>query len=86
MAKKAKFKAAWFPEGKKVLTYEYRGHEYDIHPGLYTSTLDQHIMAQRDIDHQIEMEEKHAEYIKEHPTSYENTAEYGFEVFWDSVQ
>lgn len=82
MVKKAKF----LYKHNGVLWYEYRGHDYIVNPQLWTSTAAQHRMEQSKIDAEIEKEEMIAKRDAEKEHRYEDTAEYGFEVFWNSVQ
>lgn len=65
------------------LFYEYRGHEYmitDEHNGYSEPMWVKHKNEQNRIDHMIEANAKPAEHVK-----YEDTAEYGFDVFWNFV-
>lgn len=65
------------------LFYEYRGHEYmvtDEHNGYSESMATKHKNEQARIDAMIEAE---AQPEKEY--RYEDTAEYGFNLFWDYV-
>ena len=69
-----------------TLVYRYRGYEYTIEdippykrPAWYFQ--DAHSCEQSRIDRIIEMKQNE---IKE--SKYENTAEYGFELFWGAVE
>lgn len=65
------------------LFYEYRGHEYivtDEHNGYSETMAEKHKHEQERIDQQIEAANK----VKE-PSGYKETADYGFELFWESV-
>ena len=69
------------------IEYEYRGKTYHVEYAndwtyCITPPHIQHEDAQRKIDQEIEAEKKQAE----RPVCYEDSAEYGFEVFWESVQ
>ena len=82
MVKKAKF----LYKHNGVLWYEYRGHDYIVNPQLWTSTAAQHRNEQAHIDAEIEREEKNARRDAEKELKYEETADYGFDIFWNSVQ
>ena len=67
-----------------VVEYEYRGHKYDVeYPKGFTycctSPKIQHENAQAKIDNDI-MQEKEQTTVK-----YEDTAQYGFDMFWEYV-
>lgn len=65
------------------LFYEYRGREYiitDEHNGYSETLSTKHKNEQARIDREIEEESK----PKAEP-KYEDTAEYGFNVFWEYV-
>ena len=79
---KAKFVTAWNEKWYKVLEYEYRGHKYTVNTGLYTSLAAQHHTEQASIDALIEREEQRNKKFNR----YEDTAEYGFNLFWDYVE
>ena len=66
------------------LFYEYRGHEYmitDEHNGYSETMREKHMKEQRIIDTMIEEKQK-----TEKEFRYEDTAEYGFELFWKYVE
>ena len=86
MEKKAKFLRAERSRYGTTLLYEYRGREYIINPELYTSTATQHRTEQASIDAAIEREERAAAYTASHAPRYEETAQAGFDLFWESVQ
>ena len=83
MVKRAKFQFR-MPDGS--LEYEYKGRNYSVNPNLYTSTAQQHRHEQMCIDAEIEREQIAAEREANRPHRYEDTAEYGFELFWKSVE
>ena len=65
------------------LFYEYRGHEYmitDEHNGCSETMCQKHKHEQDRIDALILEENK-----PERETTYEDTAEYGFDLFWQYV-
>ena len=65
------------------LEYEYRGHLYEVTENRCKGNIPlswQHANEQSRIDELIEMESK-----PKKPYRYEDTAEYGFELFWQSV-
>ena len=65
------------------LFYEYRGHKYMItdHNNGYSETLaTQHKYEQARIDRLIE-----AENTPQKESRYEDTAEYGFNLFWEYI-
>ena len=65
------------------LEYEYRGHRYEVTENRRKGNTPlswQHENEQGRIDELIEMESK-----PKKPFRYEDTAEYGFELFWQSV-
>lgn len=67
------------------LFYEYRGHEYmitDEHNGYSEPMWVKHKYEQDRIDRLIEDDAKRKQ---EAPVKYEETCEYGFEVFWNYV-
>jgi len=82
MEKRGKFLFRW-ADGS--LEYEYKGREYSVNPNLYTSIAQQHRQEQERIDEEIKREHRIAERIANNPYRYEDTAEYGFEQFWKSV-
>ena len=81
--KKAKIEFRW-PDGS--LEYSYRGKNYSVNPNLYTSTAQQHRQEQERIDIAVEREQRVAQREANTPYRYENTAEYGFEIFWNYVE
>ena len=81
--KRAKYLFRW-ADGS--LEYEYKGREYTVNPNLYTSTAAQHRQEQSRIDNEIEREQKIAEREANRPFKYEDTAEYGFNKFWEMVE
>lgn len=65
------------------LFYEYRGHEYmitDGHNGYSETLAEQHKQEQERIDREIEETNKPKE-----PIHYKETADYGFDLFWESI-
>ena len=65
------------------LLYEYKGHEYiitDEHNGYSETMKDKHKYEQEKIDALIASKNT----MKKKP-EYEKTADYGFDVFWQSV-
>ena len=67
--------------------YEYRGKKYEVEYAndwtyCVPSPRVQHMDAQARIDREIEIEERDAA----RPFRYEDTAEYGFTLFWDYVE
>ena len=65
------------------LFYEYRGHEYmvtDEHNGYSEPLWVKHKNEQDRIDREIEEAKAEPQEYK-----YENTAEYGFNLFWEMV-
>lgn len=65
------------------LFYEYRGHEYmvtDEHNGYSETMAEKHKQEQERIDREIEAANK-----PEEPYDYKETAEYGFDLFWEYV-
>ena len=65
------------------LLYEYRGHEYmvtDEHNGYSESMYVKHRNEQERIDRMIEDEQKPKKEYR-----YEDSAEAGFDLFWDFV-
>lgn len=65
--------------------YEYRGYTYEVEYGkgmdyLCISPKVQHEVKQAEIDKLIERKRKPK------PYKYENTAEYGFNLFWEYVE
>lgn len=65
------------------LFYEYRGHEYmvtDEHNGYSEPMWVKHRNEQERIDREIEEAAK-----PQKPYRYEDTAEYGFNLFWEYV-
>lgn len=66
------------------LFYKYRGREYmitDTHNGYSETLAEQHKREQERIDREIKEENKPQKEYK-----YEDTAEYGFKLFWDYVE
>lgn len=66
------------------LFYKYRGHEYmitDEHNGYSEPMFVKHRNEQERIDREIEEEQKPKKEYK-----YEDSAEYGFNLFWDYVE
>lgn len=73
-------------EWSTVIEYEYRWKTYDVeyaNSWLYcvTPASKQHKLAQERIDKEIEEEQK-----PQKPIRHEDTAEYGFELFWSFVE
>ena len=65
------------------LEYEYRGYRYEVYENRSKGNLPfswQHASEQSRIDTLIEMENK-----PKKPYRYEDSAEYAFELFWQSV-
>ncbi len=63
--------------------YEYKGHEYmvtDEHNGYSVPMAEKHRIEQERIDMMIEAANK-----QKAPAKEEETADYGFEVFWNYV-
>ena len=85
-SKKAKFlyrergTAGW----NAILWYEYRNHAYSVSYGMYTPVWQQHRAEQNHIDRLCEMERKMEEREKE-PAKYEESAQAGFDLFWEYV-
>ena len=84
----AKAKKVFTMYGKysDIVTYEYRGLQYNVEYAkgftyCVTPAYIQHRDAQEKIDKAIEQAETNAQ--KEY--RYEDTAEYGFQLFWDYV-
>jgi len=66
------------------LFYKYRGHEYmitDEHNGYSEPMFVKHRNEQNRIDREIEEEQNPKKEYK-----YEDSAEYGFNLFWDYVE
>lgn len=66
------------------LFYEYRGYEYmitDEHNGYSQTMATKHREEQERIDRLIEEKSKPKEECR-----YEDTAEYGFNLFWDYIE
>lgn len=66
------------------LFYEYRGHEYiitDEHNGYSETIAEKHRQEQERIDKLIELFQNEPKEI----IDYKETAQYGFELFWESV-
>ena len=87
MNSKAKKINTFYEKDYNVVEYEYRGHTYQVtYPTNWTlcvsSPKTQHENAQWKIDKQIEDEKRQEQ--KEH--RYEDSADYGFEVFWNYVE
>lgn len=85
MANKATFKGKVYDRnGYAVhLLYEYRGREYfvsDEHNGYSEPMWVKHKNEQDRIDREIEEAAK-----PQKPVRYEETAQYGFDLFWDFV-
>ena len=85
--KKAKYIGRWIDTayGQFVihLEYEYRGHQYEVTENRNKGNIPlswQHENEQGRIDTLIEAENK-----PKKPYRYEDTAEYAFELFWQSV-
>lgn len=81
---KAKKVFTMYGKHSNIVTYEYRGMQYDVeyandYTYCVTSPKVQHKDAQEKIDKMIEQANK----PKEH--KYEDTAEYGLKMFWDLV-
>lgn len=90
--KKAQFKRSYYETGFNrniiYMDYEYRGKTYTVYSNLKKGNEPiawQHSNAQAQIDAEIEREEKRKEYEATHEPRYEDTAEYGFELFWKYV-
>ena len=86
MNSKAKKINTFYGQNYNTVEYEYRGHTYEvIYPNNWTLCVSspriQHEDAQRKIDKEIAFEEK--QNSKEH--RYKDTADYGFDLFWDYV-
>ena len=70
-----------------TVVYEYRGRQYDVEYnnswiyGNGNNPKQQHIDAQAKIDEEIAREEAN----KNKVTKYEDTADYGFDLFWEYV-
>jgi hypothetical protein len=84
---KAKKVMAMYGKHATVIEYEYRGKRYFVEYAnnwtyCTTPARIQHENEQARIDREIEEEAKNSK--KE--TKYEDTAEYGFEVFWNYVE
>lgn len=82
---KAKKVFTMYGKYSSVVTYEYRGMQYDVeYANDYTYCVTpahiQHKNAQAEIDKMLEEADKPK---KEH--AYEDTAEYGFNLFWEYV-
>jgi len=83
---KAKKVMTIYGKHSNVVQYEYRGKTYDVEYatdwtyGNGGNPKLQHQEAQAKIDREIEEERKPKKEIR-----YEDTAEYGFNLFWDSV-
>ena len=85
MAKAKKTGFVMYGKYSNLVEYEYRGRKYEVeYPKDWTycctSPRIQHMNAQAEIDRAIENEVKPKKEYK-----YEDTAEYGFELFWDYV-
>ena len=81
---KAKKVFTMYGEHSDVVTYEYRGMRYDVEYAkdwsyCVTSPRVQHEDAQTKIDKMIDRARETRE------DKYEDTAEYGFNLFWDYV-
>lgn len=66
------------------LFYEYRGHEYivtDEHNGYSETMAEKHRQAQERIDKLIELFQNEPKEIFD----YKETAQYGFDLFWQYV-
>ena len=84
--KKATFKEKWYDKQNKcfVLVYKYRGHEYSVcdYGWRGGEPLNwQHKNEQGRIDAEIDNEG-----TCEKPYRYEDTADYGFRLFWEMVE
>lgn len=85
---KAKFIAKYYGRGYErdfvFMDYEYRGHTYTVYENRAKGNEPlswQHKRAQADIDALIELEDR-----PKKPYKYEDTAEYGFNLFWEYVE
>lgn len=81
---KAKKVMTIYGKHSNIVEYQYRGKTYEVEYAndwrYCTSPAKvQHEIAQAKIDRQIEEESKPREFREE------DTAEYGFNIFWDSV-
>ena len=90
--KKAQFKGSYYGTGfdRNMIyaDFEYRGHTYTVYENRSKGNIPiawQHRNAQASIDAEIEREEKRKEYEETHEHRYEDTAEYGFNLFWKYV-
>lgn len=90
--KKAQFKCSYYGTGFDrnmiYMDFEYRGRIYTVYENRSKGNEPiawQHKSAQARIDAEIESEEKRKEYEKTHEQRYEDTAEYGFDLFWKYV-
>ena len=69
-----------------IVEYEYRGRKYEVEYSnccnyCCTPAWVQHRNSQAEIDREIEEESK-----PKKPYRYEDTAQYGFDLFWDYVE
>lgn len=70
-----------------TVVYEYRGRQYDVeynHSWIYgngNNPKQQHIDEQAKIDDEIAREEANKNKI----TKYEDSADYGFDLFWEYI-
>lgn len=83
---KAKKVFTMYGKYSNIVTYEYRGMQYEVEYAndwtyCVTPARIQHESAQAEIDKRIEEANKPK---KEH--RYEDTAEYAFNLFWDYVE
>lgn len=81
---KAKKLSTIYGKHSNIVTYEYRGMQYDVEYAndwtyCITSPKVQHEDAQARIDETLDNPKPQREY------RYEDTAEYGFKLFWDYV-
>lgn len=87
--KKATFKGKTYDRynQKWILTYEYKGHEYDVIDGGWKGGEQPLYIQHRDEQQRIDREiEERNNQKPEKPYRYEDTAEYGFKLFWDYVE
>lgn len=83
MIKKATF---LYKDKSGCLWYEYKNHTYIVNPLLWTSTAQQHRQEQSNIDIEIQKSKAHEKYLNSHPKRYEDTADYGLELFFKSIE
>lgn len=90
--KKAQFKGSYYGTGfdRNMIyaDFEYRGRIYTVYENRSKGNIPiawQHRNEQDRIDAEIEREEKQKEYEATHEPRPEDTAEYGFDLFWKYV-